>query len=421
MHHIRAYYHFACYVCLERKNLKKCALCKTVSYCGKEHQKLDWKFHKALCNAIALSNKRVPIKNSLTFKDWCNHRFVLKLAWESTIKRALTPSEDSIWMFLPACAVCHSRNVVKTCLKCMCVVYCGEEHWKSDKDNHNRQCITYQLNFKINLFLNQGGTLPNIAINKINDDIENLPDSLHEIITLFDANSKKRVLNCSLAEVATLDSLLSESLDVVGILFYVFKKIHPSLTRTLPKTTMVLHIIGANRVESQKKWDCISEILFHWYKNLVSIDFVLIGPELDDEFFDFDYNLCEYCVSERKFSRKTHRAFYHDIIEEVPKPDLVLALNCGLHEFADTEYDTWKGTLPVLLHYPQVPLVITSYTENEMENDLNRIKDLKGGRYEYVLENELNEYSSSRPLRDWASEKEPFYYHNRFVSIIKKL
>jgi hypothetical protein len=37
-----------CRVCGETKTMK-CARCKVVAYCGKEHQKADWKVHKRVC------------------------------------------------------------------------------------------------------------------------------------------------------------------------------------------------------------------------------------------------------------------------------------------------------------------------------------------------------------------------------------
>jgi len=38
-----------CKVCGETEKAKRCARCKVVAYCGKEHQKADWKVHKKIC------------------------------------------------------------------------------------------------------------------------------------------------------------------------------------------------------------------------------------------------------------------------------------------------------------------------------------------------------------------------------------
>jgi len=36
--------------CGKSKDLTACAACKIQRYCGKEHQKKDWKYHKQICN-----------------------------------------------------------------------------------------------------------------------------------------------------------------------------------------------------------------------------------------------------------------------------------------------------------------------------------------------------------------------------------
>ena len=41
-----------CKVCGETEKAKRCARCKVVAYCGKEHQKADWKVHKRVCASL---------------------------------------------------------------------------------------------------------------------------------------------------------------------------------------------------------------------------------------------------------------------------------------------------------------------------------------------------------------------------------
>jgi hypothetical protein len=38
-----------CKVCGKTAGIKRCGRCKAVGYCGKEHQKVDWKVHKKIC------------------------------------------------------------------------------------------------------------------------------------------------------------------------------------------------------------------------------------------------------------------------------------------------------------------------------------------------------------------------------------
>lgn len=39
-------------VCGEKENLKQCAQCKLVHFCGQEHQCLYWPSHKTICKKI---------------------------------------------------------------------------------------------------------------------------------------------------------------------------------------------------------------------------------------------------------------------------------------------------------------------------------------------------------------------------------
>ncbi|KAL8377052.1 hypothetical protein RB595_007946 [Gaeumannomyces hyphopodioides] len=38
-----------CKVCGKTEGMMRCGRCKVIAYCGKEHQKQDWKIHKRIC------------------------------------------------------------------------------------------------------------------------------------------------------------------------------------------------------------------------------------------------------------------------------------------------------------------------------------------------------------------------------------
>jgi hypothetical protein len=38
-----------CTVCGKIEGVRKCGRCKAVTYCGKDHQKADWKTHRGVC------------------------------------------------------------------------------------------------------------------------------------------------------------------------------------------------------------------------------------------------------------------------------------------------------------------------------------------------------------------------------------
>jgi hypothetical protein len=43
----------ACKVCYKVEGAQKCGRCRTVSYCGKDCQRSDWKRHKLVCKAVS--------------------------------------------------------------------------------------------------------------------------------------------------------------------------------------------------------------------------------------------------------------------------------------------------------------------------------------------------------------------------------
>jgi len=42
----------ACKVCRKTEGTMRCARCKAIAYCGREHQKADWKMHKQECLSV---------------------------------------------------------------------------------------------------------------------------------------------------------------------------------------------------------------------------------------------------------------------------------------------------------------------------------------------------------------------------------
>lgn len=420
----RKYYHFACFICLETKNVKQCAHCKIISYCSKEHQIEDWPYHKDLCKAIRRTNEKMPKKEKMSFVEWRDYRLKLKVSWEASMKRPLAPYEDTIWMFPRACVICYTTNNLKNCSNCQCVSYCSEDHRKKGEDKHILQCESYRNCFDIDWFLMQQDLFPNVFVRLIEDEIQDIPRNLFELTELFDEDFETEIyIDPTMTQHRMFCALKCESVDTAGIILFAINKSYSTEPRTYFKKTMTIHVVGANQVEFDKDWGSISEILLHWYQNLEFIRFIFVGPEVEKDFFDNNHykdSLCGKCEDEeKKFTLIPHEKCYHEIFNNLRKPDIVLALNCGLHEFENDKRDTWKASLHLLVHYPNVPLVITSYTDIEMERDLNRMKSLNTN-CEFVVENEENLLCSLRPFRDWLSENEPFYYHNRYISILRK-
>ena len=52
----------SCPTCSSNDNLRRCAGCKVVSYCGQDHQVSDWDDHKRVCNPIKKAQKALDLE-----------------------------------------------------------------------------------------------------------------------------------------------------------------------------------------------------------------------------------------------------------------------------------------------------------------------------------------------------------------------
>ena len=89
---------------------------------------------------------------------------------------------------------------------------------------------------------------------------------------------------------------------------------------------------------------------------------------------------------------------YHNWIEKPdlksPKPDVVLALNCGF-----IFYQEWDASLPSMIKYPNVPLIFTEYYEEDCKLDLQKLDSLVDDELEVILKPSINPFCSSLPAR----------------------
>ena len=83
-----------------------------------------------------------------------------------------------------------------------------------------------------------------------------------------------------------------------------------------------------------------------------------------------------------------------DIGKKGPKPDLVLALNCGF-----IFYKEWDASMPSLIKYPDVPLVFTEYYEEDCHLDLQKLDSLVDDELQVVVRPSPNPFCSALPAR----------------------
>lgn len=127
----------------------------------------------------------------------------------------------------------------------------------------------------------------------------------------------------------------------------------------------------------------------------------------------------------------------------------MIAFNCGFSEFSQcynlapsitdvnsldhlefdntniNAKDTWFEGLIEILQTFDIPIVFTSFTQQEGEFDFAALqnaaqKQLLKVHIERILKIAKNPYHDLRPLRQWyTSDKEEFYYRNGYIQAIR--
>lgn len=171
------------------------------------------------------------------------------------------------------------------------------------------------------------------------------------------------------------------------------------------KTTFTLYIVGASDAEGSADWEAITDLL-HSFTPIKpgGVKYILVGPEMWD---NINYK-----------NSDIYKDYYHNVADRIEeKPDLVVAFNCGFHEF-EQEHNTWSKTISLLLSHAESPIVFTSYTKRECDEDLDCARNC-GAHLEVLVPPQENLYRSFRPMRDWWDYSNPVYYSNNYMCIVR--
>ncbi|KAJ8968589.1 hypothetical protein NQ314_002255 [Rhamnusium bicolor] len=402
------------------ENMKRCSVCKSLAYCSKDHQKQDWKQHKNICNVIAEADTALlcDARTIEIFRDFRNFNVKKSVLWQNKLGRSLYNFEEQIWMFPRVCVVCFSKNVLFDCHNCLNVSYCSEEHKDEYKEQHLKYCESLRLCMDIDLYYFHEKYKPDSVNIKVFDDEVNIfPNNLEELMIMYEGG------------VSTNDSdekiqfvIKSDFVAPVASILYGLEKSGLLKDRIFPKQILTVHIVGADITEMCWLWKIITELPFHWIKNICALDIFVVGPELGHNGITekFGAQLCENCRMKNLKTRIIfHSSLYHEVVDSLKAPDIVVTFNSGLHEFChNSKSDDWNGSINSLVKYPDVPLILTAYTMDEIKQDINIVKINSEKYVKTVLEPERNPFSNMRPIRDWETENVPVFYINGYIAIL---
>ncbi|KAG5883228.1 hypothetical protein JTB14_011420 [Gonioctena quinquepunctata] len=407
-----------CHVCKKQnETLKTCSTCKAIAYCSREHQKIDWKKHKELCSIISNTNHLFDNFSVKTYEDFVKMKKTSYLLLKKKLQRNLYAYEEQMCMSPRVCEFCFFRKVTTYCEICRNVSYCSEEHKKSHRDQHKKHCEELKLSLELDL-KSYYSELSSVDVTEkdFSNSLKVLPNSLNDLIHLYDDS-----LSISKDDIEIIRK--SELIAPAATILYGMEASGFLIDRTYLKNTLTIHIVGADVNEMSLLWKIMSELPFHWVRNLKSLEYIVIGPELghNGTTEKFKNQLCFSCKLREAKTRCTfHTQLYHNIVDMLEKPDLVVVFNSGLHEFKDDpKNNLWKDSIPSLLKYPGIPLILTAYTSDEIAEDIALLeKDISNVKV--ISPPHRNPFSNMRPLKNFDSQNEPVYYLNGHIAVLLK-
>lgn len=411
-----SFYHSnLCHVCKQSsENLKRCSNCKCLAYCSKEHQKADWKIHKELCKVISSTEKDFFNFEVKAYEDFQTLRYMRCAAWQNKLNRPLENFENQIWMFPKVCVVCYSKNVKIDCRNCLNVSYCSKNHEEVYSDIHRRYCDALRLNMEVDVYnMNEGYKPLGVDLCEIPLKVKKLPKNLGEFMDLFGNNTSTKNPGDKMQFIIKAD-YISPAANIL----YGLEKSNLLVDRSFIKRCLTVHVVGADVVEMSWQWTVVLELFFHWIKNLRTLRFNLIGPEIGESWTldNIEKDFCQNCRDRKvKASCTFYSNFYHDVEPTLETPSIIAAFNSGIHAYSE---NLWTNSIDLLTKIVGVPLVLTAYTQSELKSDVDIVVKHCGKKVEVVVDPKRNPFSCMKPMRDFNTCNIPIFFVNGYIAIL---
>uniref|UniRef100_A0A0A9W5X8 Zinc finger MYND domain-containing protein 17 n=1 Tax=Lygus hesperus TaxID=30085 RepID=A0A0A9W5X8_LYGHE len=184
------------------------------------------------------------------------------------------------------------------------------------------------------------------------------------------------------------------------------------------KTSLSVHILGSTFVESYIL--TILDIFFLWLENVECLNLVFVGPDCPPPDEDFINSVYEKHSDKKLTINLCSGVFYHEMFlgsQDVTNPDIIVAFNCGFHEFRGQNCDTWEKTIQFILTLENTILVSTSYTLKEAEDDSQPF--IEQDKVDILKLCQNNPFKSLNPHRNPERSESAIFFFNQFLSVFK--
>ncbi|GLG95730.1 Uncharacterized protein GBIM_02646 [Gryllus bimaculatus] len=361
---------------------------------------VTWKIQSVFSNAYKCNSSMI---------EWNDIRTRTALFTELALGRKLIPFERQMFMFPRVCEVCKidDQKILRNCDRCLCVSYCSDIHQTQDIQ-HADKCSLLKLCKKLDTSVNDLTYLSYL------DEILSLHCSFTSKLENMEELFKKCSFPTEKNNVQIQKILCSELVSCPLTLLYFLQHIE---RQYCIKDELIVHIVGASNLECgvAKVWNIIP----HWLNKVHKLHIVFIGPNVVHQENTFSSCYTNGKENKIKMELEFHKTLYHNYIQSEghTHPQIIVAFNCGLHEYEGSGNDTWKSTLPCFFKLPDLHIIITSYTKSEAVKDRDILMSFSD-KADILFDCIDNPFSSNRPHRDWDNMRSDVFFINRYASVV---
>nr|XP_033339914.1 uncharacterized protein LOC117228324 [Megalopta genalis]XP_033341794.1 uncharacterized protein LOC117229447 [Megalopta genalis] len=413
-----------CSVCMERSNVF-CERCRMVSYCSRAHRSQAANRHRELCKA--LSEIRASIATKMSASDGSKERFngeryrFYRIQWlenlESRLGRELHLWEKEVVLYPRVCRVCYRfDDSMPSCAACGMECFCPDH-----REEHEKSCREFQLLQRCLYLQRKHGSaepkIPRRGREESEFAASSLPDVDFDELThrIYGDCAYYREMDCytysMLSHLCTIPLTTLYAMQICAL-------------KCRKKSELLVHVLGAEFQFEGMNLHVWEQMFLHFLPYLKRFRLMLVGPELQlpcgvPVQSLSRIKLCSECkAADRDVGiRFVPKTLYHEI-PHLEKPDVICAFNPGLYRktgFAGK--DTWPETIREFVK-SQAPVVVTSYTADEIFWEIERVKSVVRG-VNVLLEPRQNPYASIKPDRNFVSDDtDPLIYKNYYVAVV---